>query len=207
MSAPALRSPALAWLYNHNPFYFISALLMLFAVRSAYGELQVGFINTWAMMGVLSAYTVLLAVIGVLIVRRGHVWEDARSILVTILLLFLAVSVSADDLFVAMDSSLAGIGLLAFGYLFCAVVTEVVLHTARIRLPLFYRVPLHLMLVLFYVAPWWCAPDLHPRSVADLEWAIFQFPLEARPGFACATVGLAVLLFVRATAGFLVRTK
>jgi len=34
-------------------------------------------------------------------------------------------------------------------------------------------------------------------------WAIFQFPLEARPGFACATVGLAVLLFVRATAGFL----
>ncbi|MFO1096047.1 MAG: hypothetical protein U0992_22490 [Planctomycetaceae bacterium] len=94
-------------------------------------------------------------------------------------LLFPAVSVSADDLFVSMDSSLAGIGLLAFGYLFCAVVTEVVLHTARIQLPLFYRVPLHLMLVLFYVAPWWCAPDLHPRSVADLEWAIFQFPLAA----------------------------
>ncbi len=38
-------------------------------------------------------------------------------------------------------------------------------------------------------------------------WAIFQVPLEARPGFACATVGLAVLLFVRATAGFFVRTK
>ena len=34
MSAPALRSPPLSWLYNHNPFYVISALLMLYSVRS-----------------------------------------------------------------------------------------------------------------------------------------------------------------------------
>jgi hypothetical protein len=29
------------------------------------------------------------------------------------------------------------------------------------------------------VAPWWCSPDLHPRSVEGLEWAIFLFPLAA----------------------------
>jgi hypothetical protein len=54
-----------------------------------------------------------------------------------------------------------------------------VLHCAWIRLPALYRIPLHLMLVLFYVAPWWCSPELHPRSVAELEWAIFLFPLAA----------------------------
>ena len=33
------------WLYNHNPFYFISAMLMLFAVRASYGKLEIGLIN------------------------------------------------------------------------------------------------------------------------------------------------------------------
>ena len=179
MSAPALRHPALKWLYNHNPFYFISALLMLYSVRTAYGELRIGYINTWIMMGVLAGYTALLATIGVLIVRRGKVWEDARSILVTLLLLFLAVSVSADDLFATIESKFDGGLLLVCGYLFCALVTETVLRGARIRLPWQYRLPLHLMLVLFYVAPWWCSPELHPRSVAELEWSIFLFPVAA----------------------------
>lgn len=179
MSAPALRSPPLSWLYNHNPFYVISALLMLYSVRSGYGELEIGQINCWIMMGVLAGYTLLLAGIGVLIVRRGKVWEDARSIFVTVLLLFLAVSVSADDLFVSMESSLAGGLLLVCGYLFCAAVTEAVIRLSGIRLSALYRVPLHLMLALFYVAPWWCSPELHPRSVAELEWAIFLFPVSA----------------------------
>ena len=38
MSAPALRSGAVSWLFNHNPFYVISALLMLSADRSGYGD-------------------------------------------------------------------------------------------------------------------------------------------------------------------------
>lgn len=193
MSAPTLRLPALSWLYNHNPFYFLSALLMLFAVRSAYGELRIGFIDCWGMLAVLAGYTAVLAAIGVLIVRRGKVWEDARSILVTLLLLFLAVSVSADDLFVAMQSPLDGGLLLVCGYLFCAAVTEAVLRATRIRLPALYRVPLHLMLGLFYVAPWWCAPDLHPRSVEELEWAIFAFPL--------AAAGILLLLWPAARRG------
>lgn len=77
MSAPTVRPPLLIALYNHNPFYVISVLLMLYAVRSAYGELEVGTINTGLMMGVLAGYTSLLAAIAVLIIRKGKVWEDA----------------------------------------------------------------------------------------------------------------------------------
>ena len=35
MSASASHRSVLRYLYNHNPFYVISAVLMLFAVRSA----------------------------------------------------------------------------------------------------------------------------------------------------------------------------
>ncbi len=123
MSAFKVRPPFLRSLYNHNPFYAISTVLMLFAVRNAYGELTIGMINCWIMMGVLAAYTALLALIGVLIVRQGKVWEDARSIVLLLIILFLAVSISADDLFVKMESTAGGGLLLLCGYIFSAVVT------------------------------------------------------------------------------------
>ena len=164
-------------LYNHNPFYVISAMLMLYAVRSIYGELHIGTINCWLMMGVLAGYTLLLAAIGVVIVRWGKVWEDARSIFVIVLLLFLAVSVSADDLFANMESETAAVVLLLCGYLFSAIVTELVLRGARLDMGLLYRVPLHLMLALFYVAPWFCASVLDATRQTELQWRILTFPV------------------------------
>ena len=108
MSEPARPHPIVKYIYTHNPFYAISASLMLYAVLKAYGTLEVGAINTWIMAGVLAGYTLLLAVIGVLIVRRGKVWEDARSILLLLLALFVAVSICADDLFVRATSTRRG---------------------------------------------------------------------------------------------------
>jgi hypothetical protein len=177
-SHPARRS-VVSWLYNNNPFYVVSTLLMLFAIRKAYGELQVGEINCWLMMGVLAAYTVILAAIGVAVVRWGKVWEDARSILMIILLLFLAVSISADDLLVKVESKQVGQLLMLFGFLFSAAVAECVLAGTRIRLRLSYRLPLHMLVLLFFLAPWWCSPELHPRTVSELRWTIFTFPVAA----------------------------
>lgn len=175
------------WLYNHNPFYFISAMLMLFAVRASYGKLEIGLINCWVMMGVLAAYTLLLAIVGVLIIRWGKVWDDARSILLLLLLLFLAVSISADDLFVKMTSPKAGLLLLASGFLFSVLVTVGVFVGARIRWGWRYFVPYVLFLALFYATPWWCSPELHPRATRDLNWLIFLFPQVA------ALLGLTLL--------------
>ncbi|HWL10475.1 MAG TPA: hypothetical protein VNQ76_18870 [Planctomicrobium sp.] len=179
MATSLARRPILSWLYNHNPFYVISSALMLYAVRTAYGELEVGEINCRIMLGVLAAYTSILAGVSVLIVRWGTVWEDARSLLLLLLLLFLAVSVSADDLFVNMESSTGGTLLMLGGYLFAATVTELVLRGTGLRLGWKYRLPLHLLLLLFYVTPWWCSPELHQRSARELEWTIFAFPVIA----------------------------
>jgi hypothetical protein len=97
-----------------------------------------------------------------------------------LLLLFLAVSISADELFVTMTSSNSGKALLLFGYLFSAVVSEAVFWGARIRLGWRFVIPYHMFLALFYFAPWWCAPGLNPdRSRATLDWTLFLFPVVA----------------------------
>jgi len=105
MAAPAVRPSIVKYLYTHNPFYAISAVLMLYAIRTAYERLGIEASNCWLMTGALAGYTLVLAVIGVWIVRWGKVWEDARSILLMLLVLFLAVSISADDLFVKVETS------------------------------------------------------------------------------------------------------
>lgn len=170
------RSSIVHWLWTNNPFYFISALLMLYAVRCSYGELEIGAINCWLMMGVLAAYTSVLAGLGVMIVRWGKVWDDARSIFLLLLLLFLAVSVSADDLFVQMESSGGAAALLGCGLIFSILVFQGVLHGAGIRLGLAIQVPFALFLALFYATPWWCSPELHPRNAHTLDWTVLLFP-------------------------------
>jgi len=115
-TSQSLSPGILRRLYNHNPFYVISTVLMLYAVLNSYGELKIGSINCWIMMGVLGSYTVTLSVIAILIVRFGKVWEDARSILLLLLLLFLGVSVSADDMFVKIESTSGGTLLMIAGF-------------------------------------------------------------------------------------------
>jgi hypothetical protein len=121
----------------------------------------------------------VLATIGVWIVRWGKVWEDARSILLLLLVLFLAVSISADGLFVKAQTAAAATSLLLCGFLFSAAVSEAVLWGAGVRLGARYRIPYHLLLALFYLAPWWYSRGLHPRSEDSLDWQLVLFPVAA----------------------------
>ncbi len=164
-------------LYNHNPFYALSTVMMLISVRAAYGEMPIGDINCWLVMGVLAGYTMLLALIGVCIIRFGKIWEDARSILLLLLLLFLGISVSMDDLFVKMGTPQEGAILAAGGVLFSFVVTETVLLLSGIQLKIRYRLPYYLFMFLFYFTPWWFSPELHPRQSSSMEWLLLLFPV------------------------------
>jgi hypothetical protein len=169
----------LKYVYTHNPFYAISAVLMLYATQAAYAKLELAASNWWMMTGVLAAYTLVLATIGVWIVRWAKVWEDARSILLLLLVLFLAVSISADGLFVKAETAAAATSLLLCGFLFSAAVSESVLWGAGVRLGARYRIPYHLLLALFYLAPWWYSRGLHPRSEDSLNWQLILFPVAA----------------------------
>ena len=56
--------------------------------------------DTWALMGGLAGYTLLLAAAALLLVRFAGVWDDVRTVLLLVVLMFLATSVTFDELLV-----------------------------------------------------------------------------------------------------------
>ena len=88
---------AASFLCAKNPFYLISALLIIYA-QSALFTSNPLMGNTELPAAILAAYTVLLAAAGVLIVRVGKVWEDARSVLLLVLVLLQVLPVGIDGL-------------------------------------------------------------------------------------------------------------
>ena len=141
---PALRSrlAKLAALprifYTHNPFYLVSAALVLYGFDVAFGASDT-WADSWTLLGVLSAYTGLMVLAALLIVRLGSVWEDARSVILVVVLLFGAVSVSFDEILVTNPRG--GVGLLLVG-LGCAIaMSEALLKGTGIRLGTLFKAP------------------------------------------------------------------
>src|SRR6202011_1601383 len=94
-SAPPLAGTrgAIRWICTNNPFYVLSAGLFLAGLWLSFGnqhpdetiEPEV----TWALMSWLAGYTVLLAGTAYLLVRFARVWDDARTVLLLVVLMFL----------------------------------------------------------------------------------------------------------------------
>jgi hypothetical protein len=90
----------LRYLYVHNPFYAISAVLVLLGLHSLFedptaddiGSIQ---FNNWMLLKLIAGYAVLLAGTACVIVRLNKVWEDARTIVLTLVLLIVSISVSS----------------------------------------------------------------------------------------------------------------
>src|ERR1051325_4785645 len=73
-------SDLLKFFYNANPFYLISACLILYAQTVVFDTGNI-WMETAIPLGLIAAYTVLLTTTAIFIVRRGAVWDDARSLL------------------------------------------------------------------------------------------------------------------------------
>ena len=54
--------------------------------------------ETWALLFGMAGYTLLLAVTACLLVRFVGVWDDVRTVLLLVVLMFLATSVTFDDI-------------------------------------------------------------------------------------------------------------
>ena len=176
----------LRWLCTSNPFYVLSAGLFLAGLWASF-EAQNGDVQTWALMSGLTAYTLLLAVTACLLVRFGGVWDDVRTVLLLVVLLFLATSVTFDDVLVAD----AGRGLACYlgGLLVAVVVSEGLLWGARLKLPALFRIPYYLILGLFFLYPLFISPLLGEPQSEKLMWAVFGFS---------PTAGLVVLTLLPA---------
>lgn len=177
--APAPRN-LLRLLYNHNPFYVISASLILYG-------LQVSFLGgdafqTRAMIVGLMAFVLLLACTAWLIIRLGNVWNDARTILLVIVLLFVALSVACDLSLARFDARglrdfQSGFENFLVSYAFALIVSEGLLATLKIGLRFWYRLPYHLFLGLFFVYPLAISPLFTRSWNRLLPWGLFGFSI------------------------------
>ncbi len=165
------------FLYNHNPFYLISTCLVLYGLQAAFHPQAGELIDPWALLAALSGFTLLSAITAFLIVRLGKVWEDARSLLLILLFLFLALSVSFDE--IVNTTSELGQALLLFGFCLSVGISEWLLTGLNIRLPWLYRGPYYLLLALFFGYPLWVSPEVTELPVDLLRWRIMMFPAVA----------------------------
>jgi hypothetical protein len=179
-------------LYTHNPFYLISACLftyglkLLFRVGDSailFQQGTVGYMQPVGLMGSLLAVTLLMATTAVLIVRLGHVWEDARSLVLIVLLMLLAISVSFDELLMTAseldDGLLRSLTMMSIGVMAAIGITEMLIRGLRVRFAWSWRIPLYLLLALFFLWPVLLLREIMPWSQQTMRWLIAGFPTVA----------------------------
>ncbi len=161
------------FLFNHNPFYPLSAALVFIGLREAMQPVSASNYNAWWLAQSLAAYTLLLAVTAVIIIRFGKVWDDARTICLLVVLMFMAMSTSFDTL--CVESPTTARALLASGWLFSMAVTEGLTRTAGFRFPLLYRLPYYGILALFFLFPLSQSFSMWETLNLSKPWRVLSF--------------------------------
>ncbi len=160
------------WVSCNNPFYAISALLVCLGLWVSFGG-QAQAAQTSALMAGMSGYTLVLAVTACLLVRLLGVWDDVRTVMLLTVLMFLATSVTFDEVLAVAPER--GVACFVGGLAFAVAVSEGMLRGARLILPLAFRLPYLLLLALFFLYPVALVPLLDRSWNEELEWALFGF--------------------------------
>ena len=108
-------------------------------------------------------------------IRAGKLWDDLRSLLIVIVMMFMTMAMSGDDT-LASNPGKGAIGCLG-GLLFAVIVTETILRTIRLSLPGWYRAAYYLILALMFLYPIVLIPLVSDPDSPRLQWALFGFPL------------------------------
>ena len=142
----ANRGP-LRFLVNHNPFYLISTLLLLYGLQIATDS--GASIHEHTLAVILCGVIVLMAVTAIAIVKFGGVWDDTRTILLSIMLLLVGVTIGCDT--EVMEDRHSAAMILGGGLIFGILVWELLLWALKIKLPVSFRVPVYLMHAVFFL--------------------------------------------------------
>lgn len=160
------------WVCTQNPFYVLSALLVCLGLWDSFGS-HADAAQTWAMLSGMAGYTLLLATTACLLVRFVGVWDDVRTLLLLVVLMFLATSVTFDE--VLARSPTRGVACYLAGLLIAVAISEAMLRVMRLALPPLFRAPYYLILALFFVYPVAITPLLDRPASEALSWALFGF--------------------------------
>jgi hypothetical protein len=160
------------FLGTSNPFYAISAVLFLVGLRLSFGS-HASEIDTWALTGGLVGYTLMLASAAVVLVRLANVWDDLRTVLLLVVLMFVATSASFDEVLTMNQSQ--GVQLALGGYAMVILITELILRGIRLRFPWLFRLPYYLILGVFFLYPALLSPLVKYPDAEILHWGLFAF--------------------------------
>ena len=171
------ESGARHWLMRRvtcpNPFYLLSAACVIHATGVPLNSYADALLPE-TLLAIVGGYAALLAAVAFVIVRFWKVWDDARSIFMILLLLFLEMALCADGLVQADPQRAAR--LLAVGFAVAVGVSEFLLHSLRLRLPALFRIPYYLQLALLFLYPVVLLPSLQTHNGDATTWGIFAFP-------------------------------
>ncbi len=160
------------FLYSSNPFYILSADLVFVGLRMSFGA-GGSASRIWALMVGLAGYTLLMATTACFLIRVGKLWDDLRSLLILVVMMFLAMALCGDET-MAADTRRGAVSCVG-GFLFAVVVTEAVLRTIRLRLPGWYRAAYYFILAQVFLYPIALSPFLNDPDGPLLQWGLFGF--------------------------------
>lgn len=172
---PAPAAPGrgfVRFLWTSNPLYVVSAGLFLYGLQTSFSD-PTRETDAAALTAGLGGYTLLLAAAALFLVRYAGSWNDLRTVLLLVVLMFLATSVTFDELLVTSPDRGALVN--AAGLLFAVAVTEGVLRGIRLRLPAGFRLPYYLTLALFFLYPIALTPAVHAPESDALLWGLWGF--------------------------------
>ncbi|HUT13629.1 MAG TPA: hypothetical protein VMY42_24290 [Thermoguttaceae bacterium] len=160
------------FLYCQNPFYVVSAVLVFWGLRASFDSGGETF-QSGALLAALAGYTILLAATAFLLIRFGKVWQDVRTVLLVIVLMFLAISISFEKTLVTNPP--VGRLCLLGGLAFAILCSEGLLRGIRLKLPPWFRASYYSILALFFLYPVILNPAVVDPNDPKLTWGLFGF--------------------------------
>ena len=157
-----------------NPFYLLSAAFVVHGTGLSIAGGADG-LAAEVLLALVGGYLLLMAIVAFAIVRLWRVWDDARSILLIVLLLFVELALIADGTLLAETAR--GIRLLLIGLAVAVLASECVLRGLRLSLPLCYRGPFYLQVGLLFLYPLVLLTPIHNGTSEPIQWGLFGFSI------------------------------
>lgn len=169
-----------------NPFYLLSAACVVHGTGLSIVNGGDG-LAAEVLLALVGGYVLLMAVVAFVIVRLWRVWDDARSILLIVLLLLVELALIADGML--LTETARGARLLLIGLGVAVLASECVLRGLRLSLPVWYRGPFYIQVALLFLYPLVLLGPIRNGSSEPIQWALFGFPV---------VVALSILMLIPA---------
>ena len=136
------------FLYTQNPFYLIGTAILLYGLRIATDSGDYFSSHPHVLPLILGMVMVAMAATAVTIIKFGGVWDDARTIVLSILLLAVNAVTCCDATVLNQHSITAAI--LGGGFLLVVGIWETLVRSLRVFFPAAMRLPFYFILSLIF---------------------------------------------------------